>query len=132
MLDLVNKTLNKLFGNKSDKDIKELTPNVELINGYFAKYGPLSNDELRGKTASFKDRINQATKELQDQISSLKEGLNDDSKEIFEKEEIYEQIDKLEKSMTSQIEEVLLKFFLKRLLWLKKLLADLKRTKSLK
>ena len=107
MLDLVNKTLNKLFGNKSDKDIKELTPNVELINGYFAKYAPLSNDELRGKTASFKDRINQATKELQDQISSLKEGLNDDSKEIFEKEEIYEQIDKLEKSMTSQIEEVL-------------------------
>ena len=132
MLDLVNKTLNKLFGNKSDKDIKELTPNVELINGYFAKYAPLSNDELRGKTASFKDRINQATKELQDQISSLKEGLNDDSKEIFEKEEIYEQIDKLEKSMTSQIERFLLKFFLKRLLWLKKLLADLKRTKSLK
>jgi len=107
MLDLVNKTLNKLFGNKSDKDIKALTPNVELINEHFAKYAALSNDDLRGKTVSFKERINLATKELQDEISALREGLNDDTKEISEKEEIYEQIDKLEKSMTGQIEVVL-------------------------
>ena len=105
MLDLVNKTLNKLFGNKSDKDIKALTPNVELINEHFAQYAPLSNDELRGKTLSFKDRINQATKELQDQISALRKGLEDDSKEIYEKEEIYEQIDKLEKSDSVEDEE---------------------------
>jgi len=107
MLDFVNKTLNKLFGNKSDKDIKALMPNVDLINEHFAQYAALSNDELRGKTNSFKERIHGATSELQDQIAALRESLNDDAKEIYEKEEIYEQIDKLEKSMTSQIEDVL-------------------------
>ena len=54
--------LSKLFGgNKSEKDIKTITPLVAIINQHFASYNSLSNDELRGKTTEFKTRIKPTT-----------------------------------------------------------------------
>ena len=72
MLEIVNKVLNQVFGNKSDKDIKELRPLVEIINGHFASYSSLSNDQLRGKTIEFKKRIQDSIKEDQDKVNELK------------------------------------------------------------
>ena len=42
--------LAKLFGSKSDRDIKKLQPVVELINDEFRRMSSLSDDELRGQT----------------------------------------------------------------------------------
>ncbi len=51
-------TISKLFGgNKSEKDVKKIRPLVEKINQFFDSYQSLSNDELRNKTAEFKQRI---------------------------------------------------------------------------
>ena len=43
--------LSKLFGgNKSEKDVKIITPYIDKINTFFDQYQSVSNDELRGKT----------------------------------------------------------------------------------
>ena len=49
--------IGKLFGNKYDKDVKEIAPVIEQINIEYSKLSSLTNDELRAKTNDFKDQI---------------------------------------------------------------------------
>ena len=55
MAGLLN-IIGKLFGNKYDKDVKEIAPLVELINKEFTSLSSISNDELRAKTTVFKNK----------------------------------------------------------------------------
>ena len=50
--------LSKIFGTHSEREIKRITPIVEKIEGYRDSMMALSDDELRGKTAEFKERLN--------------------------------------------------------------------------
>ena len=52
----------KLFGSKTDKDIKKITPYVELINEEFIKLKGLTNDELRNETVKQKEYYIENTK----------------------------------------------------------------------
>ncbi len=47
----------KLFGTKSDRDIKEVTPYVAKINAAYEQLSSISDDELRGKTQEIKGLI---------------------------------------------------------------------------
>ena len=58
MFDNVLKTL---FGSKHDRDVRRVAPIVEEINQHFESCRGLSDDELRGKTAEFKARLEAAT-----------------------------------------------------------------------
>lgn len=107
MLDIVNKVLNSVFGNKSEKDIKDLHPRVEEINQHFGSYAALSHDELRAKTQSFRDRIAAETKVTTDRIAELKAQTEDDAIEIQQKEAFYQEIDKLESQLTEDLERIL-------------------------
>ncbi len=50
--------LAKIFGgNKSEKDVKKISPYVGKINEFFNSYQSLTNDELRNKTQEFRQRI---------------------------------------------------------------------------
>ncbi len=49
--------LQKILGTKHDREIKKLHPKVDAINGLEAKIKKLSDDELRAKTAEFKQKI---------------------------------------------------------------------------
>ena len=62
----------KLFGNKYDKDIKQISPIVSEINVLFSELKNISNDELREKTLHFKEQIKTIIKEDLDQIEHLK------------------------------------------------------------
>ena len=73
MLGLLGKGIKKLFGTKSDKDLKLLYPYVDKINSEFNKLSSISDQELRDKTVSFKEKIYANTKKVSDQIKSLKE-----------------------------------------------------------
>ena len=65
--------LSKIFGgNKSEKDVKKIGPQVEIINRFFAEYQSLSNDALRAKTQDFKQRIRQHLAVIDEQISTKK------------------------------------------------------------
>lgn len=101
--------ISKLFGgNKSEKDIKAISPLVSAINQHFASYNNLSNDELRGKTTEFKIRIKQHIADIDNEIADLKSKAESlPFNEIVQKDEIYQQVDKLAKKRNEKIEEAL-------------------------
>ena len=49
--------LEKIFGNYSEKEIKKIKPIVTKIEALGPQYESLSDEELRGKTQEFKDRL---------------------------------------------------------------------------
>ena len=99
--------LGKLFGNKYDKDVKEITPLVDKINEEFAKLNSLSNDELRAKTAEFKNQITEFISKDKEEITNLKEKSELSETSSEEKEQLYKEIDALEKTVIEKLEEIL-------------------------
>ncbi|NTW31790.1 MAG: preprotein translocase subunit SecA, partial [Bacteroidetes bacterium] len=101
--------LKKFFGNKSDRDMKEIAPLAAKIPIEYEVISKLSNDELRQKTIDFKTQIASHLKEEESEIKELRNKLENDLEiENEEKEKIYQTIDKLEKNITKKIEEILL------------------------
>jgi preprotein translocase subunit SecA len=49
--------LTKIFGSRNDRSLKTYRKTVERINGLEAQYEKLSDEELRGQTEAFKQRI---------------------------------------------------------------------------
>ena len=108
MLGLLGKGIKKIFGTKSDKDLKLLYPYVDKINSEFDKLSSISDQELRDKTVSFKEKISANTKKVSDQIKSLKEDyINEKEQNIELKEEILDKIDKLSVEEKEIIENTL-------------------------
>lgn len=74
MLNYIVKGLAKIFGTKSNRDVESMSPVVEVINQHFAEYASLSNDQLRGKTLEFRERISAYLSEIDQRITELTEG----------------------------------------------------------
>ena len=68
----LNNLLAKIFGNKSDKDLKELRPYVAKINEQFEKVKTWSNDELRSRSSAMREEIRDYVRAENDRISELK------------------------------------------------------------
>lgn len=51
--------LEKIFGSYSDKEIKRLMPIVDKIDSLKENYSSMTDEELRGMTDKFKERLNQ-------------------------------------------------------------------------
>ena len=49
----------KLFGTRSQRELKKIQPTVDKILALEDEYKALSEEALRGKTAEFKQRLNQ-------------------------------------------------------------------------
>ena len=108
MLDFLGKTVAKLFGSKSDKDLKEIVPYVALINAEYAKLAQLSDDELRARTDEVRGRINEHLKTIDAQLAGLHEQVNVENIDAVRKEELFDQIDTLEKQRNKELEVVLM------------------------
>ena len=108
MLDIFAKGIAKLFGTKSNRDIKEVMPLVVAINERFQSYQSLSNDELRNKTQEFKDKIQTYISEINSKISELKSQAENEATELELKDNLFKQIDELSKDRDKAIEEVLM------------------------
>ncbi len=102
-------TISKLFGgNKSEKDVKKITPQVEKINHFFTQYQSLTNDELRNKTTEFKQRIAAYLTDIDQQITEKKKAAEDlPLEEINNRDIIYKEIDALKKDRDKLLEEIL-------------------------
>lgn len=108
MLDILTKSLSKLFGNKSERDIKELLPILENIKAEYPKLQNLSNDQLREKTTEFRARIDSHLKEIRAEISEIQNRANNDTEiSLDQKEELYSSIDQLKKILNKKTEEIL-------------------------
>ncbi|MEM9340717.1 MAG: preprotein translocase subunit SecA, partial [Bacteroidota bacterium] len=109
MLNSITKGMAKVFGTKTERDLKELTPYVGKINAEFEKLKSLTDDELRGKTGELKDQIRQYLKNIDEQISDLQGKVTEDrSLDVAEKEQLFSQIDKLEEERDEDLEKVLM------------------------
>ena len=106
MAGLLN-IISKLFGNKYDKDVKEITPIIEKINFEFSKLSALTNDDLREKTSDFKNQITDFTSNEKQEIEELKKEANLATTPTDEKEGLYKKIDSLEELIITKTEEVL-------------------------
>ncbi|WP_424494783.1 preprotein translocase subunit SecA [Salinimicrobium sp. GXAS 041] len=93
-MSFLDSVLKVFVGDKSKKDIKEIQPIVEKIKSLEKDFEALSLDELRAKTIIFKAKIQDALKEVNDQIALLTSEA-DESEDITRKEEIYAEIDAL-------------------------------------
>ena len=99
--------LSKFFGNKSSKDRKEYQPLIDKSNELSSVIQSLSDDELRAKTLEFKTLIAKKAAPLESELNDLKAKAADPKTPIQDKENIFESIDKMTKTIDESIEVVL-------------------------
>ena len=109
MFNTVTKLITKVFGSKSERDIKAMTPLVEQINERFAALSGLSDDALRSQTEVFRERIREYLSDIDKQLASLRQELEDggDALDAQRKDAIYKEIDTLKDDRDARLEEVL-------------------------
>ena len=100
-----SKIISQLFGNKAQRDLKEMNPYVKLIKDVYPEIEKLSNDELRSRAKEVEKRIHDYVSEEKDKINKLKEGIEDI--DLEEREVIWEEIDKIEKDISDKFEVIL-------------------------
>lgn len=107
-MEFMTKIISKIFGDKSDRDIKALWPRVETINEFYETYQSLTNDQLRAKTDEFKQRINDYLKDIDEKMQEHRDQIEQDP-DIHpeEKENIYDELDQLDKDRDEKLEEIL-------------------------
>ncbi len=109
MIGILNKAITKIFGSKSNRDLKEITPLVEKVLVEFAKLESISHDELRAKTNQFKQHLTDRLQENSTSIAELeKEAEENPDLSLNRKEEIYAEVDQLKKDSKKITEEALL------------------------
>lgn len=100
-----NEFMTKLFGNKSQRDLKEITPYVDKIKAVYPSIQQLSNDDLRAKTDEIKQRIQDYVADERAKVEELRKSIDD--KELEERETIWAEVDKIEKEITDKMEVIL-------------------------
>src|SRR5258706_1068424 len=131
-MSFINKALSGLFGSKTEKDLKELNPNVGKINAFFSEFNSLSNDELRGKTFEFRKKINDYLQGIDEELSALEKRIEEELEmEMQEKENIFLQVDKLRKERNAKTEEILLEILPEAFAVVKETARRFKENKSL-
>ena len=113
-MSIVKNFLSSIFGSKSARDLKELSPIVEKVNKFSEELRNLSDDELREITFQFKDQIKNSCKDEIEQISILKTKINNTTDTLI-KESYYKDIDNLNKKSLDkkelELEKILPKAF---------------------
>ena len=103
----VGKIVGKFLGNKSDRDMKEVTPYVAKVAAEFDKLEGITNDELRGRSAALKQRIEEYVSAEKNLVAETKKKAEDPEVDVNEKETLYHDIDKLEIQIDDKYEEIL-------------------------
>lgn len=100
-----NDILSKLFGNKSQRDLREVQPYLTKIKEIYPSIQALSNDELRAKSESLKQKIREYTAAERTEIETLK--ANVEELDLEAREEVWNKVDKIEKTILDRTEEIL-------------------------
>jgi preprotein translocase subunit SecA len=106
-MSLLLKVLSGIFGNKSQKDIKEVMPILDLIKQEYERLQNLDNDELRAESGKLREEIHNYIKAEQDEIAELKERAESGEVPLEENEKLYDRVDKLTEIIDKKIEEAL-------------------------
>ena len=105
-MSIINSILKAFVGDKSEKDVKAIQPLISKVKSFEGALQALSHDELRAKTAEFKTKIQNARADKDAKIASLKQDA-EQTQDIDAREDIYAEIDKIEKEAYETSEKVL-------------------------
>jgi preprotein translocase subunit SecA len=105
-MSIVNRVLGLFLGNKYERDIKEISPYVELVHEEYSRIQSLTNDQLRDKTAELREEIRKNIAADEKEVHDLREKAEGEE-DVYLKEEIYNNIDKLEKQIEEKLEGIL-------------------------
>ena len=106
-MSIINNVLGLFLGNKYERDLKEINPYIEKIHHWSLKKSKgLSNDGLRDETDELRKEILGSIEGYENEIKSLREKAESEE-DVYRKEEIYNEIDKIEKQINEKLEEKL-------------------------
>ncbi|MDE6331622.1 MAG: preprotein translocase subunit SecA [Muribaculaceae bacterium] len=97
--------LSKLFGNKSQRDLKSIMPIVEKIKAKGPELQNLTVDELRGRIDAVRADIDAATRHDADEITRIKAEI--ETLPYDQRQPLWDKIDKHEKNILDTLEDKL-------------------------
>ncbi len=101
----LNSFLTKIFGNKSQRDLKEIRPIVNIILKKQQELESLSADELREKINEVRRDIKSVTKPNEDRIKEIRDEV--EKLDVDKRQPLWDELDQCEKKILDAIEDKL-------------------------
>ncbi len=98
----LNDFLKKLFGNKSQRDIKEIDPYIKKIKAIYPELEKLDNDQLRARIDVVKKNLQDRVAAKRDLIATIKADI--ENTEYDKRAPMWNEVDKLEKEILKELE----------------------------
>ncbi|MBR0037822.1 MAG: preprotein translocase subunit SecA [Bacteroidales bacterium] len=102
-----NAILTKLFGNKSQRDVKAIQPWVDQIKSIYPTVEKMSNDELRARSQALMQEMQDLVAEDRKKIDELREKV--ETLEVDKREKLWNEIDELKKKIQQTFDDQLTK-----------------------
>ncbi len=100
-----NAFLTKLFGNKSQRDAKEIQPWVDKIKAAYEATKELTNDQLRARSQALMQQMQDKVADDRKKIQELKDQV--ETLEVSKREPVWHEIDELKKKVQKTFDEQL-------------------------
>ncbi len=97
--------ISKIFGNKASRDMRDIQPVVELIKQRYEEFKSLDANELRCRLQEIKASVRSYVQSEKDEVINIKASIEQAS--IEDREQLYSQIDSIEKNITKKYEDKL-------------------------
>ncbi|MBI1315543.1 preprotein translocase subunit SecA [bacterium] len=98
--------LAKVFGTKTQRDLKTLQPYIDQVREHYPRIEALSDDGLRTQTALFRQRLSEAVRDIQTEIDAIQERLTQ-TEALEEREQLFAEREKRDKELGEQLEKEL-------------------------
>ncbi len=82
-MSILSKVVTKIFGKKSDKDIKEIQPFVHSINEYYKTLESLSDNEIKNKFNTIRIELSDLISTKKEEFSSESDNPNDIDEKLY-------------------------------------------------
>jgi preprotein translocase subunit SecA len=105
-MSIISKVLTFFLGNKEVRDLQEISPYVERIRTETEKLIELSNDALRDRSLALRKEVRESVAEEEKMMSDLRTEAEREE-DVNRKEDLYNQVDKLDKQLLEKIENKL-------------------------
>ena len=97
--------LKYMFGNKSTRDLKKITPVVNQIKAIYPEIDALDIDSLRQRTADIRQQLNESVQDKRDEIDRIKAEI--ETLDYEEREPLWKKVDDIQKEILDVLEDKL-------------------------
>ncbi len=97
--------LKSMFGNKSTRDLKKITPIVNQIKAIYPEIDALDIDSLRQRTADIRQYLNDSVQDKRDEIERIKAEI--ETLDYEQREPLWKKVDDIQKEILDVLEDKL-------------------------